>query len=323
MAHYSPHTLLVIPDLEWALSLYRHLGQNGFAPLTIAPTGESALDLFYHIAPHLVLLDLHLADSNAVELCVRILHVQPSAKIVLVTDANAGPPLTALQAGISGCIDRDFPLAAWPGLLTYILSGGMAFSRSVVQTVLAEVWATQKQPSHITIGPLRIDLAQRLVVYAERHIQLTPREFSLLTCLARNHDRVVTFDQLLSEAWNYDANNGTPAQVRLYVARLRRKLIDGSQTPDFILTERGIGYRLLSEVLWQANLRSENLASPAPKASLAKASIWLPPPPQDNDLSAPHPLSNSNYSGNLLLGRVYESSFAVMPTLPGRSHGTG
>lgn len=251
------HTLLITQDQTWLAALYSQLWQNGFAPLTIAPSSDAALDLFYQVTPRLILLDLHLPGCNVVDLCVEMLLNQPTVKIVLLAEHGAEPPLALLHAGVSGCIQREFSATALPGLLVYILNGGMTFSHDLVETALATAWTSQKRQPLLMIGALRIDPARRMILYGGRHIRLTPREFALLTCLARNTDHVVTFDQLLNEAWGYDANDGTPAQVRLYIARLRRKLLDDAQTPDFILTERGIGYRLHSEVLHRTLGRSE------------------------------------------------------------------
>jgi two-component system KDP operon response regulator KdpE len=256
------HTLLVTLDQEWSLSLYGHLVQNGFAPVTRARTGDSALSLLYDTSPRLVLVDLHLPDCNGIDLCTEILLARPAAKIVLVAESGAEAPLAALRAGISGCIDRAFPLAAWPGLLLYVLNGGMVFSQGVIEAALLAGGSAQKHEPPLLIGALWIDLAQRQVFYAGQRVLLTPREFALLTYLARNQDQVVTVDQLLNEAWGYDANDGTPAQVRLYIARLRRKLLDEAQTPDFILTERGVGYRLHSETLHRAQARAHRYRFP-------------------------------------------------------------
>jgi two-component system KDP operon response regulator KdpE len=90
-------------------------------------------------------------------------------------------------------------------------------------------------------------------------VYLTPREFAALACLARNVGRVVTFDQLLDEAWGYDAEMGTEAQVRLYITRLRRKLEDDPQTSDFIVSERGVGYRLRSQGEWRQKANPDRL----------------------------------------------------------------
>jgi DNA-binding response OmpR family regulator len=245
-------TLLVSADQEQSSVLSACLQRKGFAPLLVAETGAHAIDLFYEVAPHLVLLDLSLADCNSIDLCSEMLHTQPGVKIILVADDAEQLALVALHVGVAGCIDRNFPLAEWPGVLAYVLNGGVVFSRGTIEVLLAQTRAMQKREPMISIGPLRIDLARRLVLYAGRHVQLTPREFTLLVCLARRMDHVVTTDQLLNEAWGYNAEDGTSAQVRLYITRLRRKLTDDAHTPDFILNERGVGYRLHSGVLRSA-----------------------------------------------------------------------
>lgn len=244
------------------MSLYEHLMPNGFAPLTVVPTSDAALDLFYRVCPRLVLVDLHLPDHDVIDLCTEMLLAQPAIKVVLVAKPEAEPPLAALHAGISGCIKRDLPLTAWPGLLTYILGGGRVFHRGVFEAALAAAKSAQEGVPMMTVGPLQIDLAQHQVLYGGRRVLVTPREFALLACLVRNLDRAVPIDQLLNEAWGYDANTGTPAQVRVFIARLRRKLLEGVQAPDFILTERGVGYRLHSEVLRKANIRAERRMLP-------------------------------------------------------------
>jgi DNA-binding response OmpR family regulator len=259
MTRHDTHTLFVT-DRKWHPTLYAHLRQSGFSPLFMAVSGDSALDHFYQNSPRLVLIDQHLADCNAIDLCGEMLTAQSAVKIVLLAESDDQLPLTALHAGVAGCINYNFPVAEWPGVLIYVLNGGMAFNRNTVVALLAQAWTPQKRDPVISIGPLRIDLVRHLVIIAGRRIQLTPREFELLVCLARNIDRVVTFDQLLNEAWGYHNNDGTPAQVRLYIARLRGKLMGESKIPDFILTERGIGYRLYSEALRRGTLYPPPLA---------------------------------------------------------------
>lgn len=261
MSQARMHTLLVTADREWPFMLTSNLTVGGFAPLTIAPTGESALHLVQLTTPRLTLVDLRLADCNPLELCRRMLALQPTAKVLLVGDSVTPMPHAAVQAGVAGYVDRNLSPSAWVGLLSYILSGGTTFSRSVVEGVIAEAEHGQRHRgnfrSHVTIGQLVLDPSQRRTHYGEYAISLTPREFSLLLCLARNADHVVTFDQLLSDAWGYDEGHGTPAQVRLYVARLRQKLLADSVMPDCIVTERGLGYRLLSAPLQRVGKRLE------------------------------------------------------------------
>ncbi len=249
MTQQSIHTLLVTSERKWPAPLYGHLWQQGFAPLLVTSTGDGALDICCRSSPQLALIDQSLTDYSVVDLCHALLVTQPMIKIVLVAENDNQVPLPVLHAGVSGCIHRNLPPAEWIGILSYVMKGGVAFNRAVIESLLAQSWTPQKRDPVMTIGALQINLACREVLVVGRRIQLTPREFTLLTCLARHVDRVVTFDQLLNDAWGYHANDGTPAQVRLYIARLRNKLMIDKKIPDFILTERGVGYRLYSTVL--------------------------------------------------------------------------
>jgi DNA-binding response OmpR family regulator len=243
------------------MALYWQLTQNEFTHVNVVATAAEALRVFQVRPANLVLVDLHLSDGNTFELCATLLQLRPSIKIVLVAENDEILPLAALRAGVSGSISRNFPSAKWPGVLTYVMQGGIAFSKITIAAFLDETEKIQsdtirllsrtspqsdliQQHSVLHVGPLYIDLAYRVVRLNGRRVRLTPQEFALLLCLAKKADRVVTTDELLNEAWDYDAGTGTPAQVRLYIARLRKKLDDDPHRPTLILTERGIGYRL-------------------------------------------------------------------------------
>jgi DNA-binding response OmpR family regulator len=239
----------------------RGAGPAGICPADDRSNRGECLGILAEAWPRLVLIDQRLPDWHGLELCVEVLHRQPLVKVVLVSEGEAEVPLTALKARLAGCVWRDLPLASWVGLLLYILHGGLAFSRPAIEGFFEPSGSSQKRQPSLTLGLLQIDLGQCQVEYAGRRIQLTPREFALLACLARNQDQIVSFDQLLNEAWKFDADDGTPAQVRLYVARLRRKLKAIAQTPNFILTERGLGYRLHTDALRRSYLRPERFPS--------------------------------------------------------------
>ena len=97
----------------------------------------------------------------------------------------------------------------------------------------------------VRVGDLSLDLLAREVTLAGVRLALTPTDYKLLTLLARNQGRVVTHRQLLQEAWGPNARD--PHYLRVYMARLRRKLDPQRSSVQFITTEAGIGYRLLSE----------------------------------------------------------------------------
>jgi DNA-binding response OmpR family regulator len=252
------HSLLVTPDEQWRVRLSRHLAENSFELIGKAADATSALALFREADLDLVIIDASLPDADALALCQLMQTLRPTVKVVLTAKDDTSLQLAALHANAAGCINRDLPPAEWASLLAYTVNGnGAVFSQAVVEEILAGAWLSKNEAVTVSVGPLVIDVDRRQVTLFGLPIYLTPREFALLTCLARNMGRVVTFDQLLNEAWGYDLENGKSAQVRLYITRLRRKLGDDPDSPDFIITERGVGYRLRNPAQWRRRVNAD------------------------------------------------------------------
>jgi DNA-binding response OmpR family regulator len=251
MPNGRTHILLVTSDEQWGSRLSRYLVENNFELAGIAANTTSALTLFRAACLDLVIIDALLPDADGLILCQLMKTLRPSIKVVLTAKYDTSLQLAALHARTSGCINRDLPLTEWVGLLTYVTGGGSVFSQAVVEEVVAGAWPAKTGATIVIVGPLVIDMTCRQVTLSGQPIFLTPREFAVLACLACNVGRVVTFSQLLNEAWGYGAEMGTEAQVRLYITRLRRKLRDDPQTPDLIVSERGVGYRLRSQGQWR------------------------------------------------------------------------
>jgi two-component system KDP operon response regulator KdpE len=95
------------------------------------------------------------------------------------------------------------------------------------------------------LGAVEVDLAGRSVVRAGSLVALTPREFDVLAALAREPGRVRTHRSLLAAAW--EPGEGSVAALRFHVAALRRKLEDDPAQPRHLVTETGVGYRLVQE----------------------------------------------------------------------------
>ncbi len=100
----------------------------------------------------------------------------------------------------------------------------------------------------IRVDNLGIDLDARAVTKDERHLPLTPTEFRLLKTLARQAGQVVTHADLLSEVWGKEWID-SPANLRLYVRYLRRKIEEDHRRPRLLLNERGVGYRLAGKAM--------------------------------------------------------------------------
>jgi len=96
------------------------------------------------------------------------------------------------------------------------------------------------------VGSLKVDLAARQVFLRDREIHLTPIEYKLLTTLVRYAGKVVTHQQLAREAWGPDKLHDTQ-HLRVFMSALRRKIELNLAQPRYVLTERGIGYRMATD----------------------------------------------------------------------------
>jgi two-component system KDP operon response regulator KdpE len=99
----------------------------------------------------------------------------------------------------------------------------------------------------VRFGEVSVDLAQRIVVRAGEVVHLTPIEYRLLVALVRHAGRVLTHRQLLSDVWG-PSHVESQHYLRIYMAHLRRKLERDPAQPEHIVTETGIGYRLVGAV---------------------------------------------------------------------------
>jgi len=113
-----------------------------------------------------------------------------------------------------------------------------------IRVVLCHAARDDNGLSHAAIGPLRIDFERGEVTLADRQIQLTSLEYRLLAVLARRVGKVLTHGQLLDEIYGHRPDGHTH-HLRVYMAQLRRKIEIDPARPRLLLTETGVGYRLV------------------------------------------------------------------------------
>ena len=126
------------------------------------------------------------------------------------------------------------------GAVDYIVK---PFSATELTARVGAALRRSAEPEPFLLGDMAIHYEQRLVTMAGRRVELTATEYELLRLLSMNAGRVVTNESLLRRVWgNHDSNDAKP--VRTFVKQLRRKLGDDASRPAYILTERGVGYRM-------------------------------------------------------------------------------
>ena len=222
----SQKILVVDDELEIVKVVRAYLEQSGFRVLT-ASDGLTALAVFRHERPDLVVLDLNLPQMDGLDVCRAIRHESNVPVIMLTARVDEADRLVGLEIGADDYIVKPF-------------SPREVVAR--VRTVLRRAAPAPEQPTLITAGNLTIDPVKHEVRLADRLIDLTPSEFNLLHSLAaqpgRAFSRMELLDAVLGEAYE-----GYERTIDVHIKNLRQKLGDEPRAPTYILTVYGVGYK--------------------------------------------------------------------------------
>ncbi len=219
--------ILVVDDEPQILrALEMSLRGAGYEVET-ASTGSQALTAAAVHPPDAVILDLVLPDRRGTDVCRELREWCAVPVLVLSAVGDQSEKVAALDAGADDYVTKPFGVDELLARLRAVLRRGEPSTEPVSD-----------------IGELRIDLAAREVTFAGRLVQLTPHEFTLLRLLARNEGKLLTHKMILEEVWGH-AYAAESHYLHVYVSQLRRKLEPDPTRPRYILTEPGVGYRLV------------------------------------------------------------------------------
>jgi len=223
-------TILVVEDEpEIRRFLRSSLGAEGFRVIE-SPTAErGAIDAGTH-RPDLAIVDLALPDYDGRELIKQIREWSPMPIVVLSARHQEQTKIEALDAGADDYLTKPFGIGE-------LLARVRVALRHAARTPVGQV---------LQLGSASIDLEKRRVVRDGTEVHLTPIEFRLLAVLAKHLGMVVTHRQLLSEVWG-PSHIGQTHYLRIYMKQLRDKLEEDPVRPRYLVTETGVGYRLLAD----------------------------------------------------------------------------
>lgn len=193
-----------------------------------AATAREGLATAARETPALVVLDLGLPDADGLSVLRDLRGWTQVPVLILSVRADEAIKVAALDAGAQDYVVKPFGVKEF-----------LARVRGLLRDRLTEI-----MPSVLTIGPLRIDVADHSASLEGQPIHLTRREFDLLWMLASHRGRLVTQDMILRAIWG-PAHAEDSQYLRVYIRQLRQKLGDDATNPRFIATEPGIGYRFL------------------------------------------------------------------------------
>jgi two-component system KDP operon response regulator KdpE len=184
--------------------------------------------------PDIVIADLGLPDGDGIELIRRLRATSQVPIIVLSARSQERDKIAALDAGADDYVTKPF-------------SSGELLARLRVGLRHAASRSAAEDSATFAVGDLQVDLLHRKVTLRDEQVHLTPIEFRLLATLVRKAGRVVTHSELLMAGWGHGKSD-QQHYVRIYMTGLRRKLEADTAQPMYLLTETGVGYRLVDEL---------------------------------------------------------------------------
>lgn len=196
-----------------------------------AETAAQAVRLAASAAPEAVILDLGLPDRDGKAALADIRAFSPVPVIVLSARDQEAEKIAALDLGADDYVEKPFGIGELLARLRAALRHADNRSREIAE---------------IVSGDLRIDFAARQVTVAGAEVQLTPKEYDLLSILARHAGKVLTHRQILAAVWG-PAHQDDTQYLRVFIGQLRAKIDADPARPSLIRTETGIGYRFQAD----------------------------------------------------------------------------
>ena len=231
----SGSRILVVEDDQTLLEVLRYnLAGEGYDVIT-AVDGAQALEAVESQRPDLIVLDVMLPSLDGLEVC-RILRKKGMTMPILMLTARVDEvdKIAGLELGADDYMTKPFSMRE-------LLARVRAMLRRMDMTQ-REAVSQQEAAPPITAGDLEIDTSRHRVSLGGAPIGLSPKEFELLSFLARNRGQVFSRDVLLDRVWGYEYVGDTRT-VDVHVRWLRQKIEADPSNPTYLLTVRGVGYK--------------------------------------------------------------------------------
>ena len=225
----APRILLVDDEHSVQTLLTYPLRKDGYEVIA-ALDGREALDRFAEQRFDLVVLDLMLPKLDGIEVCRRLRGRSQVPIIILTAKDDEGDKVLGLEIGADDYITKPFSVREF---------------RSRVRAALrrSEMLRGRPPSEPIVAGDIQIDFERRAATAHGSAVKLTYVEFELLASLARSPGRVMTREMLLEQVWG-DSAYRDPRTIDVHIRHLREKLERDSRKPEYLLTVRGVGYRV-------------------------------------------------------------------------------
>lgn len=226
----TANTRVLIVDDEAAILKFLRpaLEANGY-DIEVATTVADAKRQIASKAPDIVVLDLGLPDGDGKDVIKNVREWSDVPIIVLSARDREAEKIDALDLGADDYVNKPFNV-------------GELLAR--MRTATRHRMQRHDENAVLTVADLEIDSVRHRVLRGGTEIKLTPKEFELLSFLARHAGKVLTHRQILTAVWG-PAHTADTQYLRVYVGQLRQKIEASPDDPSIIITEPGIGYRVI------------------------------------------------------------------------------
>lgn len=222
-------TILITDDDEATRGLIRFVLEHEGYKVLQAANGLECLELVKGRCPDLIVLDVVMPEMDGLETCRRIRDFSQVPILMLTAKSQSNDIVTGLDSGADDYLLKPFEVDE---LLARIRALFRRFPRSSL-------------PIRVGGGTIQIDRRKREVIVGERVVELTPTEYLLLLTLAENAGSVMEHDRIRRAVWGNDDSKDNE-HLKVYIWHLRRKIEEDPHNPKCILTEWGVGYRLVA-----------------------------------------------------------------------------
>ena len=220
--------LIVEDERNTAAFLEAVLSSRGYEVLRTG-SGETAVQMAASHMPDLILLDLGLPDIDGMEVLKRVREWSDAPVIVVSARDGEQDKVDALDGGANDYVTKPF-------------GGEELLARIRAAIRIRKLSGAARTDVVFTNGGLTVDYEKRIVEVDGRRARLTPTEYKILVLLSQNAGKVLSHEVILQRLWG--PYNGEQQMLRVNIANIRKKIEKNPASPEHILTETGVGYRL-------------------------------------------------------------------------------
>jgi len=200
-----------------------------------ADSGKEGISMTASYSPDLVLLDLGLPDMDGIDVLKNIREWTNIPVVVVSARGHEREKVEALDLGADDYITKPFGTSE---LLARIRTGIRHSQKNMGENLLEQ--------SKLAVGEFEIDYDKRSISISDKSVHLTPIEYKIIVLLSQNIGKVLTHDFIIKEVWGPYTNE--IQALRVNMANIRRKIEENPAEPKYIVTQVGVGYRMVEEL---------------------------------------------------------------------------